>query len=196
MTERPETPHFPWISAAYRHINATRDADVLDFSYAGLFPRNRWNVPGQPTLYLAGDIGVAISEWGRQFPSSYPDGAIQPVQREMFRLHLRLDAVVDLRATAALRTLRDATGMDDFRDVNVARAVATSVRVQSRIQAMLVPSIAFLDDLTRWNLVVFLEKLPRDTAGWITRSTMSARSPGSRQRQHHNHDPVTRATIQ
>lgn len=168
MTERPETPHFPWISAAYRHINATRDADALDFSYAGLFPRNRWNVPGQPTLYLAGDIGVAISEWGRQFPSSYPDGAIQPVQREMFRLHLRLDAVVDLRATAALRTLRDATGMDDFRDVNVARAVAISVRVQSRIQAMLVPSIAFLDDLTRWNLVVFLEKLPRDTAGWIT----------------------------
>lgn len=35
---------------------------------------------------------------------------------------------------------------------------------------MLVPSIAFLDDLTRWNLVVFLEKLPTDSASWIHRT--------------------------
>jgi hypothetical protein len=33
---------------------------------------------------------------------------------------------------------------------------------------MLVPSIAFLDDLTRWNLVVFLDKMPKETDSWIT----------------------------
>lgn len=54
----------PWIGSGYRHINATVAREVLDFTFAGLYSHNRWNVPGEPTLYLAGDIGVAIAKWG------------------------------------------------------------------------------------------------------------------------------------
>jgi hypothetical protein len=36
---------------------------------------------------------------------------------------------------------------------------------------MLVPSVAFLDDFTRWNLVVFLEEVAGDTSLWITSVT-------------------------
>jgi len=169
MTNATDVPHFPWIGSAFRHINASRGSDVLDFSHAGLFGRNRWNVPGEPTLYLAGDVGVAIAEWGRQFPSTYPDATIHPAQRDMFRLHLRLGTVVDIRSSETLRSLHAVHQADDFRDMNIARALAASLRRMPHVQAMLVPSIAFLDDLSRWNLVVFLEKMPRATASWITR---------------------------
>jgi hypothetical protein len=51
-----------------------------------------------------------------------------------------------------------------------ARTTATLVRATTSANAILVPSIAFLDDLTRWNLVVFLDTLPVDTSTWITRT--------------------------
>jgi hypothetical protein len=35
-------------------------------------------------------------------------------------------------------------------------------------QALLVPSVAFLDDQARWNLVLFLEKLPPDPSRFIS----------------------------
>ena len=56
-----------WSGDAYRHIPKTSPFDVLDFRFAGLGADNRWNTPGQPTLYLAGDEGVLIAEWGRHF---------------------------------------------------------------------------------------------------------------------------------
>jgi hypothetical protein len=55
-------------------------------------------------------------------------------------------------------------------DRGIARYAAARIRNETDAQAMLVPSIAFLDDLTRWNLVVFLEKLPTDSASWIHRT--------------------------
>jgi RES domain-containing protein len=159
----------PWIGSAYRHINADRASDVLDFSNAGRYGRNRWNIPGELTLYVAGDIGVAIAEWGRRLPVSFPDQVIRPVVRDVYRLQLRLDAVLDLRAPE-IAPLLGLTGTPDvFRDVELARSTARRVRRSTRAQAMIVPSIAFLDDLTRWNLVIFLDKLPADRDAWITR---------------------------
>jgi len=52
----------PWSGDALRHIPAGSPFDVLDFRFAGLGAENRWNDPGQPTLYLAGDAGVAEIE--------------------------------------------------------------------------------------------------------------------------------------
>jgi RES domain-containing protein len=158
----------PWIGTAYRHINAMRSG-VLDFAHVGLYSKNRWNVPSEPTLYLAGDIGVAVAEWGRRFPTTFSDNAMRPAVRDVYRLHLRLDAVLDLRSPDATMELGLSGAPEAFRDVDVARSAATLVRGTSRAQAMIVPSIAFLDDLTRWNLVVYLDKLPDDTTTWITR---------------------------
>lgn len=159
----------PWIGSSYRHINAQRHTDVLDFSYAGLYGRNRWNVPGEPTLYLAGDIGVAIAEWGRRFTLSFPGGAMKPVHRDVFRLHVRLDRVLDMRNPEVAQHLKIDGGPDAFRDMLTAQAIGGHVRRTTRAQAILVPSIAFLDDLTRWNLVIYLDKMPEETSSWITR---------------------------
>jgi RES domain-containing protein len=159
----------PWIGSAYRHINATRGIDVLDFSNAGKYGKNRWNIPGEPTLYVAGDIGVAIAEWGRRLPVSFPDQAIRPVVRDVYRLQLRLDAVLELRAPEIAPLLGLTGTPEEFRDMELARSTAGRVRRSTRAQAMIVPSIAFLDDLSRWNLVIFLDKMPEDRNAWITR---------------------------
>jgi RES domain-containing protein len=169
MSAAPDDLLTPWIGGAFRHVNATRGHDVLDFSHAGLYGKNRWNIPGEPTLYLAGDIGVAIAEWGRRFPASYPAAAKLPVVRDVFQLHLRLSSVLDLRSRESMSATGHHDAPDIFRDINIARAVARQMRTTTRAQAMLVPSIAFLDDLTRWNLVVFLEKVPTDQQAWITK---------------------------
>lgn len=42
----------PWLGYAVRHI-PNGSYDVYDFSRAGLAVDNRWNVQGEPTLYLA-----------------------------------------------------------------------------------------------------------------------------------------------
>lgn len=158
-----------WIGGGYRHINAESDRDILDFSFAGHFPDNRWNAPGQATLYFAGDIGVAIAEWGRRFPVSFDTDALKPTTRDIYRLQFRFDAILDLRNPDITKQLSIPDAPDAFRDKTIARALATRIRHSTRAQAMLVPSIAFLDDMTRWNLVVFLDKMPKSTASWITK---------------------------
>ena len=167
MSETLDAALTSWIGSAYRHINAGRD--VLDFSRAGLYGKNRWNAPDEPTLYRAGDVGVAVAEWGRRFPASYPDASARAVVRDVYRLHLRLDAVLDLRSDRVTRLLGIAGAPEIFRDMDAARSIAKVVRETSLAQAMLVPSIAFLDDLMRWNLVLFLDKLPAARDTWITR---------------------------
>jgi len=54
-----------------------------------------------------------------------------------------------------------------FLDGEVTRALAERIREETPAQAMIVPSIAFVDDHTRWNLVVFLDKVPEETSAWI-----------------------------
>lgn len=162
--------HGPWVGAAYRHIRAGSDHDVLDFTFAGTDRLNRWNTPPAPTLYLNGDPGVLVAEWGRQLSEVYAsDLEVQPIRREAYRLHLRLDAVIDLRNPNVTAALDRADAPHCFMDREIARSTARYLRETTPAQALLVPSIAFLDDLTRWNLVVFLDKLPADLRQWIHR---------------------------
>lgn len=49
-----------------------------------------------------------------------------------------------------------------------ARATANFVRRTSTAEGLIVPSMAFLDDPVRWNLVLFLERLPNDLTTFIT----------------------------
>lgn len=58
--------------------------------------------------------------------------------------------------------------MRRFLDVEVARATATFVRRTTATEALVVPSVAFLDDASSWNLVLFLEKLPADLNDLVT----------------------------
>ena len=157
-----------WSGDALRHIPAGARYDVLDFRYAGRGNENRWNDHGQPTLYLAGDDGVLIAEWGRHFAVNRTPGLQQKTQeREVFRLTLALDAVLDLRDAAVWQDLSLTDAPHCFLDLPTARATANFIRQSTKAQGLIVPSAAFLDDLDRWCLVVFLEKFP-DERTFIT----------------------------
>lgn len=169
----------PWIGTAYRHIPAGRGRDVLDFRHAGQQPDNRWNAPGEPTLYLAGDPGIMIAEWGRHFPQIFDEDTLpSTIERSVFRLSIRLEHVVDLRDPASIADRVPDTTATWSTNRDLARLVAYSFRAEGIVQALIVPSIAFLDDLTRWNLVIFLDTLPdttldalpTDASSWITRT--------------------------
>lgn len=162
--------------AALRHIPAGSPFDVLDFRYAGRAADNRWNEPGHRTLYLAGDEGVLIAEWGRHFVMHRTTQLQQmTVERNVFSLELSIDAVLDLRSEEVCQALPIDNAPYCFADITVARATAHFVRGTTKAQALLVPSMGFLDDLERWCLVVFLEKLPPDPRSFI--SAVTPRGP-------------------
>lgn len=165
-----------WSGAALRHIPAGSPLDVLDFRYAGRGTDNRWNEPGSPTLYLAGDEGVLIAEWGRHFETNRTARLQQmTVERSTFSLELSIDYVLDIRSEEVCRSLSLDNAPYSFADVHVARATAHFVRSTTEAQALLAPSMGFLDDLARWCLVAFLEKLPPDPRSFT--SSVTPRGP-------------------
>jgi RES domain-containing protein len=143
-------------------------SNVLDVSRAGLATTNRWNEAGETTLYVAGDVGVAIAEWARHFEvDRSPALAAAAIERTVYRLEITVDRVLDLRDPHVCADLALANAPACFLDITIARATAQFLRRTSPTQAMLVPPIAMLDKPDRWNLVLFLERLPDDVRLFI-----------------------------
>src|SRR4051794_19140371 len=127
-----------WSGAAWRHIPAGSPLDVLDFRYAGRGADNRWNEPGSPTLYFAGDEGVFIVEWGRHFATNRTAQLQQmTVERSTYFLELSIDSALDLRSEDVCHTLSLDNVPYCFADINVARATAHFVRGTTEVQALL-----------------------------------------------------------
>jgi len=160
-----------WSGAAYRHLpeTVTQAADVLNFSYAGRSSGNRWNVKGEPTLYLAGDVEMALAEWSRHFvENTNPVLAPVPVRRTVWRLSLAIPRVLDMRDGDIWTELNLTNAPHCFLDLTIAQTVGGYLRRITDAQALLVPSVAMLDRLDRWNLVLFLDKLPADPRQFVT----------------------------
>ena len=162
----------PWAGTAYRHIPATA-ADVRDLRHAHRRGSGRWHWAGQPTLYLASDTGVALGEFARHLAVDRTGGPL-PARRTIHELGVRLDRTVDLRDPGVLRLI----GRDDaptcWLDVRIARAVATLFRDSLDVQGLIVPSIAYLDDPARFNVVGFLENLPENPRTFLPRARRRA----------------------
>ena len=126
----------------------------LDVSSLTTTDGNRWSVEGEPTIYLAGDPGVALAELGRHWGE-------QGAEIAVWSLRLTLEAAADLREPA----IRAALGVPDdprwILDEERCRALAAHLRVQGTNDGMIVPSVAFLDDPSRWNAVVFVDRQAR-----------------------------------
>ena len=165
-----ETYIHSWSGDGYRNIPADSPLPPLDFRFAGYGQANRWNYPGEPTLYLASDAGLATAEFARHISSEcHPGMAVLPLRRRLVRLRLELEAVLgfcDPDAWQSLGGLKDAPNC--FLDRAIARAAARYVRTSTPAVAMRVPSVASLDDLSRFTLVVFLDKLPNDPRAFVT----------------------------
>ncbi|MCL5263778.1 MAG: RES family NAD+ phosphorylase [Chloroflexi bacterium] len=153
----------PWRGPAFRHIPCESPYDVLDFRFATSASGNRWNYPGEATLYLASGGGVALAEFARHLKVNRPDGiAPLAITRSLHRLEVSLERVLDLRDDACTAALSLGDAPHCFLDNGVARATANFIRVTTGAQAILVPSVALLDHTDRWILVVFLDKLAPD----------------------------------
>lgn len=163
----------PWAGRAFRHIPADARYDVRDLRFAGRRSSGRWHWQGQPTLYLASSPAVAISEFARHLALDR-GGQLLPARRAVYELGARFDRTVDLRDRAVLRHI----GRDDapgcWLDPRIARAVATFFRDALDVQALLVPSVAHLDDADRFNVVAFLENLPDTPRAFLPRARRRA----------------------
>jgi hypothetical protein len=115
----------PWSGSACRHIPDEAQYSVLNFRMAGSGSDNRWNARGEPTLYLAGDSGVAIAEFARHYREDRTSViGRRAVRRRIYDMHVRLDHLLDLRTQEAWNAL-SLTGMPyRFLDKDEARAVA------------------------------------------------------------------------
>ena len=119
----------PWAGITYRHVPSRAEANVLDFRFAGTGADNRWNEPGLPTLYLAGDERVAVAEWGRHL-TIQRNPALAPLvqERRLFRLSIALNQVLDLRRVETWNALSLTDAPQCFLDIEVARATALFIR--------------------------------------------------------------------
>lgn len=157
-----------WSGPAYRHLPAESPYAVLDFRFAGRSAENRWNDQGATTLYLASDIGVAIAEFGRHFDENRSSSLGRlAVARTVHRLAVAIDRTLDLRDPRLWQALSLQHAPHCFLDKSIARATANFLRATTTAQALLVPSMAFLDQLDRWVMALFLEKLPVDPSGFV-----------------------------
>ena len=96
---------------------------------------DRWNGPGEPTLYLALDPGVAIAEAGRHL-ATHADS--EPTCQRIMRLAVTAARIVDLRDndSAAAAGL---SGRLDILDRETARTVAAGLRPTRSCGGILVP---------------------------------------------------------
>jgi len=114
--------------------------------------RNRWSSEGQPTIYASSDAGVALAEYGRH--------RRQPATVTVaWEIELTLERAVDLRSFEA----RAALGIPDeatwVLDADRCQWLASTLRADGRVDGLLVPSVAFLDQPDRWNAVIFVDRL-------------------------------------
>ena len=141
--------HAPFRSAAVCTVPAT---DPLNIASLVTTETDRWNASGEPTLYLAGDIGTALAELGRHWEPAMSDVCL-------WKVELELSAAVDLRRREVRSAIRVPDDPRWFLDSQRCREVAERVR-QGGSDGLIVPSAAFLDDLNRWNAVVFADGDP------------------------------------
>ncbi|MDH3599868.1 MAG: RES family NAD+ phosphorylase [Candidatus Tectomicrobia bacterium] len=134
--------------------------DIYDFRFCGRSDENRWNVAGEPTLYLAKDKDVTLAEYARHFSVDRTQRlAAQTHRRKVYRFQIELEATLNLCHPRVWSDLSLTHAPECFSDKSVARAAAHFIRNTTSTQAIFVPSMAFLDNLTQWCLVLFLENL-------------------------------------
>jgi RES domain-containing protein len=159
----------PWIGFAFRQIPADSPFGILDFRFAGIGANNRWNRQGERTLYLASDPGVVIAEFGRHVRQDRtPEVGHEASHRRIYRLGVSIAHALDLREPRLCDALSLRSCPACFLDRNVARATAGYLRQTTQAQALLVPSVAFLNDDARWVMALFLEKLPTEPSQFLT----------------------------
>jgi RES domain-containing protein len=156
----------PWTGIGLRHLPAGASHGVLDATHAGRSRRNRWNEAGTPTFYFASDLGVVVTEFGRHIQAELPAGEPERQARDVWRVLISLSRTLDFRDPATSAAIGLSKIEAWIGDIDRTQATARFVRQHADVEGLLVPSMGFLDDLSRWNVVVYLDRVdPRATFG-------------------------------
>lgn len=157
-----------WDGYAVRHIPDIAGNRVYDFSYCALARNNRWKVQGEPTLYLAKDKAVATDEFARHFSENRSQALAEKIQRrQIWRFKVRLNRTLNLCDLKVCKALSLTDAPYCFEDKRVSRSTANFLRNSLKVDAIFVPSMVFLDDLSKWCLVIFLENLPQNPTEYL-----------------------------
>lgn len=148
-----------WTGVGLRHIPAGASRGVLDDTHAGRSGRNRWNEARTPTFYFASDIAVVVAEFGRHIRAELPAGEAERQARDVWSVPISLSRLIDFRDPAAAASIGLPPIADWIGDIDRTQATARYLRQHADVQGLLVPSMAFLDDATRWNAVVYLDRI-------------------------------------
>jgi RES domain-containing protein len=160
----------PWRGRVLRHIPGSSPFGPLDVRFAARSRERRWNREGEPALSFASDRAVLIGELARHFECDRDPELASLVQtRRVFELDLELSRVFDLTDAAAVAELGVAEAPSCFLDRAVARATAAFLRDVLGVEAILAPSMVFLDRPEHRNLVVFLDQLASPLAECVHR---------------------------
>ena len=152
-----------WDGYAIRHIPDIANHSGYDFHYSALSRNNRWNVQGEPTLYLAKDKGVATGEFARHLSDNRSQALAKKIQRrQIWQFTVKLNRTLNLCDPKVWSALSLTDAPHCFKDKRVARSTANFLRSSLKVDAIFVPSMVFLDDLSKWCLVIFLENLPKN----------------------------------
>jgi RES domain-containing protein len=151
----------PWRGKAFIHVPDKPDADPLNPEFSARSDENRWNEQGQPTLYFANDVSTLLAECARHLETDEagPTACVTD-RRRIFAVDFSLEAILDLRDDGVLATLEIDDAPHAFLDRSVARSIASRARRDFAAQAIIAPSMAFLDNPSRWNLVCFVDAQP------------------------------------
>ena len=160
-----------WDGYAIRHIPDIASNKVYDLSYCALSRDNRWNVQGEPTLYLAKDKAVATGEFARYFSENRSQALAKKIlRRQIWRFRVKLNRTLNLCDLKVCNALSLADAPYCFKDKRVARSTANFLRNALKVDAIFVPSMVFLDDLSKWCLVIFLENLPENASEFLPKA--------------------------
>jgi RES domain-containing protein len=152
----------PFSSTVFCHVPSDRAFDPAALARPD-DGRDRWGTPGERTVFLASDPGVAVAEYVRHRPAN---GASE--ERRIVGLRLNVVNVLDLRNPSIVGLLETVAPQRRLVDREMARAVAAEIRAMGICQGLLVPSMAFLDRPERFNIVIFAEHLGRDVGDLVT----------------------------
>lgn len=146
----------PWSGDLLRHRPKGSTRSVLDNSYLGQVGNNRWSAGGVRAYYFALDRGIIAAEHARHIEADLPAGHAHRIEREVFRVPVALERTLDLadpRVVAAMGADPINTWILDLAKTQVAGSYLLS-QVPG-LQGIVVPSVAFLDDHARLNVVVY-----------------------------------------
>ena len=149
----------PWTGVGLRHIPSGAAHGILDPTHAARSRRNRWNEAGTPTFYFASDIAVVVGEFGRHIRAELPDGDPERQARDVWKVPISLARLIDLRD----RSVSASIGLPQIEgwigDVDRTQATVRYLRQHAEVQGLLVPSMGFLDDPAKGNVVVYLDRV-------------------------------------